>query len=669
MLKMTRRLTLIAFLLFAFTCSFAQWVPLGPDGGDARSITYDPQNADYILLGTSSGQLYRSTDGGRSWSRFARIGTDDYVLDHIVISPSNSKLIYVSAWSVEHQTDAGDLFRSTDGGKTWTALAFPHNKSIRAMAVAPSDQKVVVIGALDGLFRSDDGGNNWHRMSPANHAEIKNIESIAIDPKDPNTVYAGTWHLAWKTTDGGQNWHPIHNGVTDDSDIFSIVIDKLAPNNVYLSACSGIYHSDNYAELFHKAQGIPFSARRTRVLKMDPNNEHVVYAGTTEGLWRTTDDSRTWKRVSADNLIVNDVMIDPRNSNRVLLATDRSGVLVSDNAAATFTPSNHGFSHRQVSAAIADRNNPDLLYAGVINDKEFGGVLVSHDGGEQWTHINSGLAGRDVFTLKQTNSGALLAGTNRGVFELAKGSSVWHPVNTVIREKTTYVKKTVLTKSHGKTKRVTTSEKKTVATKGELTSHVAQIEGAGSRLFAATSSGLFESKDDGRNWRQVEDAGTQDYTSVAALGDTVIASSLRGAIVSTDGGATWTTAKVPTFITAIFSVAVTPESVWMATREGAWRSSDHGVYWDHILSGIPARNVNYVSYDPASHRLHATSTSGEFFFTSNNGQSWTRDAKDWTVRAAVPAGGRVFALTAYEGIIAPASKTQSRLENSGGGSR
>jgi photosystem II stability/assembly factor-like uncharacterized protein len=377
MSQMTRRLTLIAFLLFAFTCSFAQWVPLGPDGGDARSIAYDPQNPDHLILGTSSGLLYKSSDGGRSWSRFARVGTDDYVLDHIVFSPTDSKLIYVSAWSVERQTDAGDLYRSNDGGKTWTALPFAHNKSIRAMAVAPSDENTIVIGALDGVFRSDDRGNNWRRMSPANHAEIKNIESIAIDPKDPNVVYAGTWHLAWKTSDGGANWHPIHNGVTDDSDIFSIIVDSLQPNNVYLSACSGIYHSDNAAELFRKAQGIPFSARRTRVLKMDPNNHHVVYAGTTEGLWRTTDDSKTWKRVSADNLIVNDVFIDPRNSNRVMLATDRSGVLVSENGTATFVASNRGFSHRQVSAAIADKSDPDTLYAGVINDKEFGGVLVS----------------------------------------------------------------------------------------------------------------------------------------------------------------------------------------------------------------------------------------------------------------------------------------------------
>jgi photosystem II stability/assembly factor-like uncharacterized protein len=668
MLNMTHRCTLIAFLLFAVSLSFAQWVPLGPDGGDARSVAYDPQNADHILLGTSSGQLYQSEDGGNSWARFARVGTDDYVLDNIEFSPANSKVIYVAAWSVERQTDAGDLFRSNDGGRTWTALPFTHNKSIRAMSLAPSDPNIIVIGALDGVFRSNDGGNNWTRMSPASHAEIKNIESIAIDPRDPNTVYAGTWHLAWKTTDAGQNWHPIHNGVTDDSDIFSIIVDKTAPNNVYLSACSGIYKSDNYAELFHKVQGIPFSARRTRVLQMDPSNPSVVYAGTTEGLWKTIDAGKTWKRVSADNIIVNDVMVDPRKSSRVLLATDRSGVLASSDAATTFAAVNHGFSHRQVSTVVADSAHPETLYAGVINDKEFGGVLVSHDGGAQWTHLNAGLAGRDVFSLKQASNGALLAATNRGVFELAKGSNAWRPINTVIFEKKTTVRTPVASKAKAKKAAFTTSTK-TIVTKAELTARVLQIEQAGKDWYAATSNGLYMTKDDGKTWRPVEAAGTQSYVSVAALGDTIVAAALRSAIVSTDAGATWTQAKVPTFITAIFGAAVTPESIWLASREGAWRSSDHGVYWDHVLSGLPGRDVNSVSYHPASRRLHVTSITGQFFQSANNGQSWTREAQDWTVRSVVGSGTRVFALTAYEGIITPAGQSSGKMADVRGGGR
>jgi len=66
-------------------------------------------------------------------------------------------------------------------------------------------------------------------------------------------------------------------------------VDSSNPSVVFASACSGIYKSENAGEVFHKIQGIPFSARRTRVLKQDSANPAVVYAGTTEGLWKTTD--------------------------------------------------------------------------------------------------------------------------------------------------------------------------------------------------------------------------------------------------------------------------------------------------------------------------------------------------------------------------------------------
>ena len=238
-----------------------QWVPLGPEGGDVRSLAYDPRNPEHIYLGTSAGQIYLSTNNGRSWSRFARLGhSTDYVLDHIAFD-LQSGVMYVAAWDGQIERENGDLFRSSDGGRTWQALPAMHGKSIRAMTLAPSDPKIIVAGALDGVFRSRDGGNSFEQISPPNHAEIKNIESVAIDPKDPNIIYAGTWHLAWKTADGGRSWHSIKKGVVDDSDVFSIIVDYQNPQTVYLSACSGIYKSENQAELFQKIQGIPFSAR------------------------------------------------------------------------------------------------------------------------------------------------------------------------------------------------------------------------------------------------------------------------------------------------------------------------------------------------------------------------------------------------------------------------
>src|ERR1051326_5150069 len=81
--------------VFLLVCSAApmmaqQWVPLGPDGGDVRSLTYDPRNPDRIYLGTSTGQVFTSSDDGRNWSRLAQFGTaNDFVVDHIVVSPQD----------------------------------------------------------------------------------------------------------------------------------------------------------------------------------------------------------------------------------------------------------------------------------------------------------------------------------------------------------------------------------------------------------------------------------------------------------------------------------------------------------------------------------------------------------------------------------------------------
>jgi photosystem II stability/assembly factor-like uncharacterized protein len=137
----TRKLLLvIGLVLLSVSISWAgQWTVLGPDGGDVRSLAYNPHNPDQIFLGTNTGTIFVSNDGGHDWSRFAHLGSgDDYVLDHIVIDPKNPKTMYVSAWSLENQ-QAGDIFRTHNSGKSWDILPDMHNKSVRALGMAMSD--------------------------------------------------------------------------------------------------------------------------------------------------------------------------------------------------------------------------------------------------------------------------------------------------------------------------------------------------------------------------------------------------------------------------------------------------------------------------------------------------------------------------------------------------
>src|SRR3954465_5836260 len=108
-----------AFLFVAVVAAFASaadWVALGPDGGDARSLAMDPSDPSHIFLGTSAGELFVSQDGGASWARLAHIGSgNDLVVDQIEIDPTNSAVMYAGVWSIEG--NGGGVWKSSDHGK------------------------------------------------------------------------------------------------------------------------------------------------------------------------------------------------------------------------------------------------------------------------------------------------------------------------------------------------------------------------------------------------------------------------------------------------------------------------------------------------------------------------------------------------------------------------
>ncbi len=633
------------------------WQPVGPDGGTVRSLAIDPTNPARIFLGTSAGNLYLSSDSGVSWSRFARPGNSaEMVLDHIAIDPADSRNIFVAAWNAQLPNSDGDLFRSKDGGKSWEIVADLHGKSLRALSIAASNPKVMVAGALDGIYRSHDGGEAWERISPENHAELKNVESIAIDPANADVIYAGTWHLPWKTEDGGKTWHNIKKGVIDDSDVFSIVIDSAQPSNLFISACSGIYRSDSAGELFRKIQGIPYSARRTRMLRMDPTDHNVVYAGTTEGLWKTTDAGATWKHMTGSNIIINDVLIDPRRSSHVLLATDRSGVLASDDGGETFTASNRGFTHRQVAALLVDRSDSATLYAGVLNDKEFGGAFISHDAGLTWKQSSDGLDGRDVFVLRQASDNSLIAGTDHGIFMLPPSSSHWVPRNVLLPART----------ESAAAKKVSTR----AAAPTELNARVSVLALADEKWLAATSTGLFVSSDSGASWRQESLPGVGVPVSISVAAKVVAVAGQNMVAVSVNGGESWLPSKAldPDF--AINAVAVdNTGDIWLGARTGLFRSTDAGDSWKRI-SSLRLANILTVQFDEENHRVLATSGSSTNVFESgDNGKTWSAISAGWRVRNLHLAHGRLLGTTAFDGVVIQPEVTAGAESVSGSGTR
>ncbi len=644
------------------------WSTVGPAGGDARAFAAVPGDPDHLYLGTTNSWLYESTDGGTNWHRLAKMpGKYPLVLDHIVVDAQSPETLYVAAW----QTDGvgGGLWISHDAGRTWKESAGLHGQSIFAFAQAPSDPRILFAGTLAGVYRSDDRGETWTEISPAGSREIHEVESLAIDPENPDIVYAGTWHLPWKTTNGGRSWKNIKQGLIVDSDVFSIILDPRQTRTVYLSACSGIYKSENAGLLFHRIQGIPDEARRTRVLRQDPENRDVVYAGTTEGLYKTIDAGRHFRRMTDASVIVNDVFVDPRDSKHVLLATDRGGVLASRDGGQTFAASNTGISERKVEALLVDHVHAGRLYAGVVNDKNYGGVFISDDAGKSWRQADNGLDGRDVYVLAQTADGTVVAGTNAGIFELDPpadtgkdgrtttgiesgagaandaGGLTWAPRNTIAN---TVTKTVTQTAWHTRVN----VEKQVKAPVVELNGRVTSLDVSSDLWAAATGFGLLTSHDKGATWQGGPVMGATDYVSVAVHGDDIAAAHANGVALSTDKGQTWWPIAVPRMVTRIHCVTFTPDgTLWMGAREGVYFTHDLGRTWMWV-DRLPFRDVDDLSFDAAMGRVLASSrTSDQIFAIDPKTLTWKWWQTGYPVTQIRGEGGRLMAASLNEGVL------------------
>jgi len=647
--------------LSAAATTVQQWHTVGPYGGDARSFAYSPADPSHILLGTTNGWVYE-TDDAQHWTRLSKISADDsLVVDNIVFDKSNPKRVMVGAWRLDKPD--GGIFISEDEGHHWNPVADMKGQSVRALAQAPSNSKIFIAGTLAGIYRSEDGGSTWKLISPMGSTELHEVESIAIDPVNPDVIYAGTWHLPWKTIDGGKTWQNIKQGLIVDSDVFSIIIDPKAPSTVYTSACSGIYKSIDAGASFKKIQGIPSAARRTRVLMQDPNNSSIVYAGTTEGLYRTLDAGQKWSLMTPSDIIINDIYVDPRNSQHILMATDRSGVLSSDDGSVSFHATNQGFSERQVSSMVADPSSPNTLYVGVLNDKRFGGVFVSKDGGQAWTQINAGLNGNDVFSLAMSPAGALVAGTNHGAFRLRNDQ--WEVVDARMVEAPHKVRH--VSKKH----HVTYTTEYVSVPDGKIEDAVHQVAFAGGKWYAATEEGLYVTEDPKFAWlgavlytesteKNHESSAAKrsqiPFYGVAAGGNSVLASGQAGLFFSPDQGKTWQFVTSPANWHRIRYVAVDESgNLWVGGRLGVAFSSNQGQSWQPVE--VPINNISGLEYDPQLKRIVTTSYDSDLVFGIDaTAKHWSYWNPGWRTHIVDSSDGHLVAATLLHGVIVEQQK-------------
>ena len=437
------------------------WEITGPMGGDVRSLAIDPRDPQHLYFGTIDGQIYVSRDGAAHWARISSFNHPGLYIDNLLIDPRDANTLYAAA---HRHKEPGGFFKTTDGGQTWRESTELKTESVFALTQAPSDPDVLVAGTHHGVFRSQDAGASWTQLDTSAYPDIRDVESVGVDPRNPEHIYAGTWHLPWKTEDGGRTWFSVKNGIIDDSDVFAIEIDHRNPDHVIMSACSGIYESRNAGAQFRKVQGIPSQSRRTRDILQNPAQANAIYAGTTEGFWRTLNGGDSWMLTTSRKLEINAIAVHPDAPQTIYIGTNNYGVLVSKDGGKTFLPSNQGYSGRRAYFIMPDRERAGRFYASTINTATGGGFFFTSDNaGATWQPSMRNMPDRLItYAMLQDRNDAnvIYLGTNLGLYRSDDRGASWSPIGAPSEESPVVKKQPVR-----RTKRTARRAPKTAARK------------------------------------------------------------------------------------------------------------------------------------------------------------------------------------------------------------
>jgi photosystem II stability/assembly factor-like uncharacterized protein len=350
-----------------------QWRSVGPYiGGRVVAVTGVPGNANLFYMGAVDGGIWKSTDDGLEWKNISdgTLPGSSASIGALAVAPSDPKIIYAGTGESDIRGDVitGDgVFKSTDSGKTWGYAGLRETHTISAIVVDPKNANVVYASSMGhvfkpdperGVFKSTDGGKTWNKILFVD--DRTGAIDLVMDPTHPEVLYAAMWEAyrtPWGLSSGGPG------------------------SGLYKTTDGGAH----WTTLSHNP-GLPQEMLGRIGVSVAASSPNVVYAimqAKEGGVFRSTDSGQTWSRVNDEwklrqrAFYYMSIFADPRNSD-VVYVPEVDALWVSRDGGKTFTKlkTPHGDNH----IVWINPDDPTILLEG--ND---GGATVSTDGGLTWS--------------------------------------------------------------------------------------------------------------------------------------------------------------------------------------------------------------------------------------------------------------------------------------------
>ncbi len=389
------------------------WRGIGPAsmGGRIDDIAVVESNPYIYYVGFATGGVWKTTNNGTTFQPVFDTYSTASIGD-IAVAPSNPEIVWVGTGEANNRQSStfGDgIYKSSDGGKTFTRMGLENSQAIARIVVDPKDANTVYVAVLGhlfgankerGIYKTTDGGKSWANVKFID--EDTGFTDLIMDQSDPKTLYAASYQRRrtswgfngggpgcgiWKTTDAGKTWKKLEGSGLPAGLLGRIGLDvsRSNPNVVYAQIEVGASSGTGGEETL--AGGGAASPTPTPSPSATPASSPTPTPidPKKSGVWRSDDKGKSWHIVSNENnrpMYYSQIRVDPSNSENVYVGG--LNFSKSTDGGKKFTSLQAGIAHSDNHAIWIDPKNGNHILIG--ND---GGLDVSYDQGATWEFINT----------------------------------------------------------------------------------------------------------------------------------------------------------------------------------------------------------------------------------------------------------------------------------------